>query len=69
VVLSQPSGAVVYVNDQSVGRTPLTRASIAPGVYRIRLELDGYPAWSSSVNVEAGVSEKLIASLAERRRR
>ena len=65
-VISQPSGATVYVNDAQVGRTPLTLASLVPAAYRIRVELDGYPAWSSSVRIEAGASEKLIAFIEKR---
>ena len=65
-VISQPSGATVYMNDAQVGRTPLTLASLAPAAYRIRVELDGFRAWSSSVRIEAGASEKLIAFIEKR---
>ena len=65
-VISQPSGATVYVNDAPAGRTPLTLASLAPAAYRIRVELDGFRAWSSSVRIEAGASEKLIAFIEKR---
>lgn len=65
-VISQPSGATVYVNDTQVGRTPLTLASIVPGAYQVRVELNGYPVWSSSVRIEAGSSEKLIAFIEKR---
>jgi hypothetical protein len=65
-VISQPSGATVYMNDAEVGRTPLTLASLAPAAYRIRVELDGFRAWSSSVRIEAGASEKLIAFIEKR---
>ena len=63
MVISQPSGATVYVNDDQVGRTPLTLASIPPGAYQVRVELEDHPAWSSSVRIEAGASEKLIAMI------
>jgi PEGA domain/DnaJ domain len=65
-VISQPIGATVYVNDAPVGRTPLTLAAIVPGAYRVRVELNGYSAWSSSVRIEAGASEKLIAFIEKR---
>jgi hypothetical protein len=65
-VISQPSGATVYVNDAQAGRTPLTLASLAPAAYRVRVELDGFRAWSSSVRIEAGASEKLIAFIEKR---
>jgi len=66
MVLSQPSDATVYVNDKPVGRTPLTLASLPPGAYPVRVELEGYPVWSSSVQIEAGASEKLIAFIEKR---
>jgi hypothetical protein len=65
-VLSQPSAATVYVNDEQIGRTPLTLASISPGAYRVRVELEGHPAWSSSIQIEAGSSEKMIAFIEKR---
>ena len=61
IVLSQPSGGSVYLNDEPVGHTPLTLSALVPGAYRIRVQLGNYPAWSSAVQVEAGASEKLIA--------
>jgi hypothetical protein len=60
-VSSQPIGATVYVDDRPVGKTPLTLSTIVPGVHRIRLELDAFPAWHSSVRIEAGSREKLLA--------
>ena len=66
MVLSEPSGATVYVNDEQVGHTPLTLPSLAPGGYRVRVELGNYPTWSSPVQIDAGASEKLIAFLDKR---
>ena len=66
MVLSEPSGGTVYVNDQQVGHTPLTLPSLVPGTYRVRVELGTYPAWSSPVQIEAGASEKLIAFMEKR---
>jgi hypothetical protein len=66
VVLSEPSGGTVYVNEQQVGHTPLTLASLVPGAYRVRVELGNHPAWTSPVQIEAGASEKLIAFMEKR---
>ena len=60
-VFSQPNAATVYIDDRPVGKTPLTLTTVVPGVHRIRLELDNFPAWSSSVRIEAGSREKLLA--------
>lgn len=41
-ITSNPPGARVWVNDQSVGRTPLETTFVYHGVYDIRLEAEGY---------------------------
>jgi len=41
-ITSEPSGALVWVNDQQVGRTPTQASFLYHGVYDIRLELEGY---------------------------
>lgn len=47
-ITSSPSGALVYLNDREVGRTPVTAAFTFYGVYDVRLEKDGYkPLWTS----------------------
>lgn len=44
---STPQGALVHLNDQEVGRTPLSVPYKFYGVYDVRLELDGYkPLWT-----------------------
>lgn len=47
-ITSTPSGALVYLNDQEVGRTPLVTPFTYYGVYDVRLEKEGYqPMWTS----------------------
>lgn len=41
-ITSEPSGALVWVNDQQVGRTPTQASFLYHGVYDVRLQLDGY---------------------------
>lgn len=44
---STPQGALVHLNDEEVGRTPVSVPYRFYGVYDIRLELDGYePLWT-----------------------
>jgi hypothetical protein len=44
---SNPQGALVHLNDEEVGRTPLSVPYKFYGVYDVRLELDGYePLWT-----------------------
>lgn len=44
---STPQGALVHLNDEEVGRTPVSVPFKFYGVYDVRLELDGYkPLWT-----------------------
>jgi hypothetical protein len=42
VITSEPAGALVYLNDQEVGRTPLEVPFTWYGTYDVRLEREGY---------------------------
>jgi hypothetical protein len=41
-ITSEPSGALVWLNDQQIGRTPTEAGFTYHGVYDLRLELEGY---------------------------
>lgn len=41
-ISSQPAGALVYLNDEEVGRTPVSVPFTFYGVYDVRLEKEGY---------------------------
>jgi len=41
-ITSQPEGALVYLNDEEVGRTPLLVPFTFYGVYDVRVEYPGY---------------------------
>ena len=41
-ITSEPAGALVWVNDQQVGRTPTQASFLYHGVYDVRLQLDGF---------------------------
>ena len=46
---SEPPGALVFLNDEEVGRTPLTVPFTWYGVYDVRMEKDGYlPLWTTA---------------------
>jgi hypothetical protein len=53
VVNSQPQGALVYFNDQEIGRTPLTREFTWYGTYDVALRMDGYETLKTRSNVIA----------------
>jgi hypothetical protein len=47
-ISSEPSGALVYLNDEEVGRTPVTVPFTYYGKYDVRLQKQGYsPLWTS----------------------
>ncbi|MFG0258328.1 MAG: PEGA domain-containing protein [Phycisphaerales bacterium JB043] len=47
-ITSEPSGALVHVNDVQVGRTPLEVEYTYHGVYDVRLQLEGHEPLSTS---------------------
>lgn len=59
-VKSNPSGAIVFLNDEEIGRTPATVPFRFYGVYDVRLELE--PRWMplAEAAVLFGVSEAEI---------
>ena len=63
VVNSRPSGARVFLNGRSVGRTPLVLRNQAAGSRAVRVALDGYEPWSSAVQVIADTETHLRAEL------
>ena len=62
-VESRPTGAAVFLDNQRVGTTPLTLSTVPTGSHAVRLELDGYRRWSSTVRVAAGERNRVTASL------
>lgn len=47
-ITSDPSGALVHLNDEEVGRTPVTVPFTFYGTYDVRLEAEGYqPLWTA----------------------
>ena len=52
-VRSNPSGALVYLNSEEVGRTPVTREFQWYGTYDVILRKDGYQTIKTSAAVSA----------------
>jgi hypothetical protein len=63
VVNSRPSGARVFLNGRSVGRTPLVLRNQTAGSRAVRVALDGYEPWWSAVQVVADTETRLRAEL------
>jgi serine/threonine-protein kinase len=65
-VASRPEGARVFLDGKLMGTTPLAIPNVGAGEHAIRLELDGYQRWSSSVRIVASEQNRVTASLEER---
>ncbi|MCU0689145.1 MAG: PEGA domain-containing protein [Phycisphaerales bacterium] len=57
-VTSEPSGALVWINDQQVGRTPLEADFKYFGTYDVRVVLDGYEPITAGMKAEAPLHEQ-----------
>ena len=53
MVDSTPPGAQVYINGEFRGNTPLPYTELKTGVYRLRVQLDGYEAKEENVEITA----------------
>jgi hypothetical protein len=62
-VRSEPSGARVFVRDQSVGVTPVVLTDLPIGSRAVRIEADGYQDWSGAVQVVANQQTQVRARL------
>jgi hypothetical protein len=63
LVDSKPSGAEVWINGVSHGRTPLRVSALPVGSRVIRLEFPGYERWSWAVNIVANTRTPLRVNL------
>ncbi len=62
VLETKPNGAIVYVDGEAVGTTPLERPVLA-GSHKIRISLDGYVAEERELTLVNGVREELSLPL------
>jgi len=63
IVSSQPPGAYVSLNGRRAGTTPLVLKNQRVGSRAVRIELDGYEAWTSAVQVVTNTSTNVRAAL------
>jgi hypothetical protein len=56
-VQSDPPGALVYLNDQEIGRTPMEHDFLWYGKYDVALRMDGYETLKTTASVTAPVYE------------
>jgi len=62
-VRSSPQGAHVFLNGVPVGTTPVLLRDMPVGSRALRVELDGYNHWSSTVQIMAKEQTRIMATL------
>lgn len=62
-VVSVPDGADVYLNHEYLGKTPLRRVDLAPGVHRVRVSAKGYIDGFYGVELKDDTSVDVVAQL------
>jgi len=60
---STPAGALILIDGNLVGQTPMAWMKIAKGTHQIRLILPGYKDWTMQIAVDAGESKRIAANL------
>jgi hypothetical protein len=65
VIATQPAGALVYLDDEPIGRTPLEHQTIA-GERRVKVVLDGHVTAQRAVSLVGGVEKRVELTLDRR---
>jgi hypothetical protein len=63
-IVSDPAGAVTYLDGTYKGKTPLSLSNIAPTTHTVEFDLSGFYDWKSTVTVPAGGTRTVSATLA-----
>lgn len=62
-ILSSPSGAEIYLDDEYRGTTPATVTAVPAGNHTLEIRESGYDRWSAPVTVKAGSMVNISATL------
>ena len=65
LVVSDPPGAQVFIDDQPKGDTPLVVTGLELGVHKIRLSKEGYFPFTESARLQKGSGEKVSGVLSQ----
>ncbi|MDH4184858.1 MAG: PEGA domain-containing protein, partial [Nitrospinota bacterium] len=61
---SDPAGAEVFIDGQSLGVTPVMITGLTPGTRSARMELEGYLPWNGQARMAEGKGAKISAIMA-----
>jgi hypothetical protein len=53
-IISDPTGATVYIDGSEIGKTPFSSSSVTTGDYEIKIALAGYETQTARINVQKG---------------
>jgi hypothetical protein len=62
-VISAPAGAAVFVDNASIGISPLTADDLPAGNHVVSLRMEGYEEYSVSILVSGGTTKNITATL------
>ncbi len=60
---TRPPGARIRLDGAAVGVSPAVLDNVKAGTHTLRLELDGFRAWTTTVSIKAGTRTRIAASL------
>jgi len=63
---SEPSGAVLYINGEKKGRTPLELAELRPADYTLELKLKGYETTQKRISLQPDETLRISLNLVEK---
>ncbi len=63
VASSTPTGASVYLNDRLTSATNTNIAFLDPGIYKVKIQKDGYSTWEKEVLVREDLATEIKALL------
>ncbi len=64
-LLSEPSGATVFINDEEAGTTPFHTDSLKAGYHRIKLRMHGYNEFEKTFTFSRGAKKKYLIKLSK----
>jgi hypothetical protein len=60
---TRPSGARIRLDGAAAGVSPAVLDNVKAGSHTVRLELDGFRVWTTTVLIKAGTRTRIAASL------
>ncbi len=62
-VTSEPSGASVFIDNSELGKAPFSTATLTPGEYDLRVEMQGYEPQTTRFKVQKGYNLNISVKL------